>query len=73
MKTYIKETIKKKIAEEVILKGWVHVFRRMGKIAFIDLRDSTGIVQVVCVPQEMDKESSKIHWSGFREIMISRS
>ena len=60
MKTYIKETIKKKIAEEVILKGWVHVFRRMGKIAFIDLRDSTGIVQVVCVPQEMDKESSKI-------------
>ncbi len=60
MKTYIKETIKKKIAEEVILKGWVHVFRRMGKIAFIDLRDGTGIVQVVCVPQEMDKESSKI-------------
>ena len=60
MKTYIKETIKKKIAEEVILKGWVHVFRRMGKIAFIDLRDSTGIVQVVCVSQEMDKESSKI-------------
>ena len=57
MKTYIKETIKKKIAEEVILKGWVHVFRRMGKIAFIDLRDSTGILQVVCIPAELNKES----------------
>ncbi len=60
MKTYIKETIEKKIEEEVVLKGWVHVFRRMGKIAFIDLRDSTGIIQVVCVPQEMDKESAEI-------------
>ncbi len=60
MKTYIKETIEKKIEEEVILKGWVHVFRRMGKIAFIDLRDSTGIIQVVCVPQEMTKESAEI-------------
>ena len=53
MKNYIKETIALKSGEEVTLKGWVHVYRRMGKIGFIDLRDSTGIIQVVCVPGEM--------------------
>ncbi len=60
MKTYIKETITKEINQEVELKGWVHVFRRMGKIAFIELRDSTGIIQVVCVPAEMTPESAAL-------------
>ncbi|MCB9802740.1 aspartate--tRNA ligase [Candidatus Nomurabacteria bacterium] len=53
MKNYIKETVDLKAGAEVILKGWVHVYRRMGKLGFIDLRDSTGIIQVVCVPDEM--------------------
>ena len=35
------------VGEEVILKGWVHVRRNMGKLIFIDLRDRSGIVQVV--------------------------
>ena len=55
MKNYIKETVDLKPNAEVILKGWVHVYRRMGKLGFIDLRDSTGIIQVVCVPDEMTK------------------
>lgn len=53
MKTYINETLKK-VGQEVELKGWVHVKRDMGKISFIDLRDSTGLIQVVLVPGEMD-------------------
>ncbi len=53
MKNYIKETVNLSIGTEVVLKGWVHVYRRMGKLGFIELRDSTGIVQVVCVPNEM--------------------
>ena len=48
MKNYIKETVNLSVGTEVILKGWVHVYRRMGKLGFIELRDSTGIVQVVC-------------------------
>lgn len=33
----------------MVIKGWVHSRRDMGKIIFIDLRDRTGIVQVVFV------------------------
>lgn len=59
MKTYIKETLDK-VGQEVELKGWVHVKRDMGKISFIDLRDSTGIIQVVLVPGEMDETKDLI-------------
>lgn len=59
MKTYIKETLEK-VGQEVELKGWVHVKRDMGKISFIDLRDSTGVIQVVLVPGEMDETKELI-------------
>ncbi|MCX6784961.1 MAG: aspartate--tRNA ligase [Candidatus Komeilibacteria bacterium] len=41
----------------MVLKGWVNVRRNMGKIVFLDLRDSTAIVQLVCVPGELDEAS----------------
>lgn len=37
----------KNIDKEVILYGWVDTIRNHGKITFIDLRDRSGIVQVV--------------------------
>ena len=40
-----------KTGKEVTIKGWVNVRRNMGKIAFLDVRDRWGIIQVVCVPQ----------------------
>jgi aspartyl-tRNA synthetase len=45
-KDYIIET-KDKIGQEVRVAGWVHARRDMGKIIFIDLRDSSGLLQVV--------------------------
>jgi aspartyl-tRNA synthetase len=44
------------IGQEVILKGWIHKSRNLGAIIFCDLRDKTGIVQVVFnedVPEEL--------------------
>jgi len=33
--------------EEITLKGWVNSIRNMGQIVFMDLRDVTGLIQVV--------------------------
>ncbi|MEK7569964.1 MAG: aspartate--tRNA ligase [Patescibacteria group bacterium] len=37
----------KLIGQEVKLQGWVHNHRRLGKMVFIDLRDRTGLIQVL--------------------------
>ncbi|OIO52418.1 aspartate--tRNA ligase [Candidatus Uhrbacteria bacterium CG_4_10_14_0_8_um_filter_58_22] len=49
MKKYIAE-IPKLVGESVEVAGWIHARRDMGKIVFVDLRDSTGLLQVVFVP-----------------------
>ncbi|HPA25914.1 MAG TPA: aspartate--tRNA ligase [bacterium] len=46
-----------KVGETVKLNGWVNNRRNMGKIVFLDVRDRWGIVQVVCVPGELDEVS----------------
>jgi nondiscriminating aspartyl-tRNA synthetase len=40
--------------KEVILAGWVHEVRETGKITFLILRDSTGIVQLIAKKGEVD-------------------
>jgi len=51
----IRETTEK-VGQEVLLKGWVNTRRDHGKIVFIDLRDRTGLLQVVCSGIEGAKE-----------------
>ncbi len=45
------------VGQKVNIKGWVNVRRNMGKIAFLDMRDHSGIVQVVLVPAELSDQA----------------
>ncbi|MBI3627341.1 MAG: aspartate--tRNA ligase [Candidatus Sungbacteria bacterium] len=49
------EETPRKTGESVLVKGWVNSRRDHGKIIFIDLRDRTGLLQVVFTPA--DKET----------------
>src|SRR5690625_1709407 len=49
----------KHVGENILLKGWVHRRRDLGDLIFIDLRDQSGIVQIVFNP-DYSKESLEI-------------
>lgn len=55
----VKDIIEKK-DEEVFLKGFIERIRLHGKIAFFDLRDKTGIIQVVTTSEKVISELSHL-------------
>lgn len=52
-RTLIRET-PGKVGEEVQLSGWVSVRRDHGKLVFLDVRDRSGSVQAVVLPQHAE-------------------
>ncbi len=44
----------KHIGEKIKVAGWVNVRRAMGKILFLDLRDKSGILQLVFIPSNKE-------------------
>jgi nondiscriminating aspartyl-tRNA synthetase len=52
-RTYIKD-LGGKVGEEVVIKGWVDVRRDQGKMVFMDIRDMSGKVQTVVLPNHAE-------------------
>jgi len=58
-RTMNRETVEK-VGQEVTVFGWVNTRRDMSKLAFLDLRDRSGILQVVLVPSELTESAQAI-------------
>ncbi len=52
---YNTEVSEKDIGKEVKLCGWVNSRRDHGGVVFIDLRDKTGLIQLVCDPNDNEE------------------
>jgi len=50
MQRFLISDTSKHVGEKVRVCGWVNTWRAHGKILFIDLRDVSGVIQVVFVP-----------------------
>jgi len=54
MSRFLVKDTAKHIGEKVRVCGWVNSRRAHGKILFIDLRDISGVLQVVFVPSNKE-------------------
>lgn len=52
-RTYIKD-LAQNVGQEVVIKGWVDVRRDQGKMVFMDMRDMTGRIQCVVLPNHVE-------------------
>lgn len=57
------------IGENVKLCGWVNSYRDHGGVIFIDLRDRTGLIQLVCDPND-SKEAHEIASRARNEFVL---
>jgi aspartyl-tRNA synthetase len=49
------------VGESVVLNGWVKRRRDLGGLIFLELRNRTGVIQVVCDPAHNDEAAKKAH------------
>jgi aspartyl-tRNA synthetase len=52
---YCAEVDESSVEKEVVLCGWVNSYRDHGGVIFIDLRDKSGLIQLVCDPADNEQ------------------
>jgi aspartyl-tRNA synthetase len=56
---YATEILEADFGTELSIAGWIHEIRNLGGIAFILLRDRTGIIQITAIKKEMGNDAFK--------------
>ncbi|KAG2478885.1 MAG: Aspartate--tRNA(Asp/Asn) ligase [Nitrosopumilales archaeon] len=51
----IEEVNSEMIGQKVVLGGWIEDLRKLGKMTFLTMRDSTGITQIIVKGEQNDK------------------
>ena len=65
---YCGEPNEELIGKEIELSGWINKRRDHGGLLFIDLRDRTGLIQVVFDPENI--KENEFHWNQFRSEWV---
>ena len=65
---YCNEPSEKLIGQDVKLSGWINKRRDHGGLLFIDLRDRSGLIQVVFDPDNL--KENEFHWNQFRSEWV---
>jgi len=66
------EVMTAQVGDEIILAGWVHRRRDHGGVIFVDLRDRTGIVQVVFRPESAPEAHTRAHLLRSEWVLMVR-
>ncbi len=67
-RTLIKDTVNK-VGENVLIKGWVNIRRDHGKLIFLDIRDRSGLIQVVVNPK-VSEDAHKVGSTVRNEYVV---
>ena len=59
------------VGSEVVIRGWIESTRAHGKVAFLDVRDGTGVVQGVVVKKQVAEEVWERHASLTLETSVA--
>ena len=59
------------VGESVTIRGWVEATRAHGKVAFLVVRDGTGLLQGVLLKKEVDEATWALHASLSTESVVS--
>jgi len=60
------------VDQEIRVAGWVHRRRDHGGLIFIDLRDRTGLLQLVFRPEEAPKAHAAAHSLRSEDVLTAR-
>ncbi len=67
------DVTEEKLSEKVVVNGWVQRKRNLGGLLFFDIRDRSGIVQVVFDPDKVSEEKFKLARSVKTESVVGIS